>query len=67
MNDSLKWIKARASGGSGGNCVEVASGAGHVYTRDTKRREAGHLTVTAAKWRAFVAGVRAGDFDLDEL
>ncbi|MGW5360636.1 DUF397 domain-containing protein [Actinopolymorpha pittospori] len=57
------WRKASSSG-SGGNCVEVGSSATHVGVRDTKDREAGHIAVPFARWSAFLAGVKAGEFDL---
>ena len=63
MSDGLKWVKATKSGGSGGQCVEVAATAGRTYVRDTKRREAGYLAVDAGTWRAFVAAVKNGAYD----
>lgn len=64
MNDQFSgWKKATASNG-GGNCVEVGTAPGLVGVRDTKDREAGHIAVPAAQWSAFLAGVKAGDFDL---
>lgn len=63
-----RWRKASYSGNGGGNCVEVGrDGDGTVLVRDTK--DLGHGPVcryTPAEWRAFVAGVCAGEFDLDE-
>jgi hypothetical protein len=61
MSDSFKWVKARASGGSGGNCVEVADDTGTVHIRDTKSRERGMLTVDAATWRRFIADVKTSE------
>lgn len=46
-----------------GNCVEVGrSPEGAVMVRDTKDR-AQELTFTDEEWVAFVAGVKAGEFD----
>jgi Domain of unknown function (DUF397) len=46
-----------------GNCVEVGRTAdGAVLVRDTKDR-AQALTFTDEEWTAFVAGVKAGEFD----
>jgi hypothetical protein len=56
--DELHWIKARASGGASGNCVELAKDASNVHVRDTKSRERGMLTVDAATWRAFMADLK---------
>ena len=46
-----------------GNCVEVGRSAdGVVLVRDTKDR-ALQLAFTDDEWGAFVAGVKAGEFD----
>jgi Domain of unknown function (DUF397) len=47
------------------NCVEVAYRAGAVLVRDTKDRAAAVVSVTPEGWRAFVAGIKAGEFDHD--
>nr|WP_192756267.1 DUF397 domain-containing protein [Actinopolymorpha pittospori] len=57
------WRKASCSG-SGANCVEIGASSTHVGVRDTKDREAGHIAVPFAQWSAFLAGVKAGEFDL---
>ena len=47
-----------------GNCVEVGrSPEGKVVVRDTKDRAQEALTFTDEEWVAFVAGVKAGEFD----
>ncbi len=48
-----------------GTCVEVASlPDGGRLVRDTKLGEASPvLRYTSAEWRAFIAGVKAGEFD----
>ncbi len=47
-----------------GNCVEVGrSPEGTVVVRDTKDRAQAPLTFTNEAWVAFVAGVKAGEFD----
>jgi uncharacterized protein DUF397 len=46
------------------NCVEVAYRGGEVLVRDTKNREAALVSVTPEGWRSFVAGIKAGEFDL---
>lgn len=58
------WRKSRASGDGG--CVEVYVGADHVHVRDTKNRSGEILRFTHAEWRAFLKGVRLGEFDLPE-
>ncbi len=51
-----------------GNCVEVGrSPEGAVVVRDTKDHGRGPVhRYTPDEWRAFIAGVRNGEFDLDE-
>ncbi len=66
-SDLTGWRKSSYSGGQGGNCVEVAATDGMILVRDTK--DHGHGPVhrfTAARWGAFVAGVRNGQVDPDD-
>ena len=46
-----------------GNCVEVGKTDGDVLVRDTKDRAQQALAFTDEEWVAFVAGVKAGEFD----
>jgi hypothetical protein len=57
----IAWRKSQASGANG--CVEVADTADYVWVRDTKDREGPVLFFTRNEWTAFLAGVRAGEFD----
>jgi hypothetical protein len=60
-----QWRKSsRSNGNSGNNCVEVAALASAVAVRDSKDRQGPVLIFTTGEWRAFVAGVRADEFDL---
>jgi len=53
------WRKSTRSGGSGGNCVEVADNLpGVVGVRDSKDPSGPALTFAPATWAAFVAGVK---------
>ncbi|HEY3734458.1 MAG TPA: DUF397 domain-containing protein [Streptosporangiaceae bacterium] len=68
---AARWRKSTRSGASA--CVEVAitegskEGSEHVITlRDSKHPDGPVLVFTPAEWDAFVAGVRDGEFDLDE-
>ncbi|MEO3840082.1 DUF397 domain-containing protein [Streptomyces sp. B22F1] len=59
------WVKSTYSNGEGGGCVEWApavAASGVVPVRDSKDPEGPALAFSAAGWRAFVAGVRAGEF-----
>ncbi|OZM75187.1 DUF397 domain-containing protein [Amycolatopsis antarctica] len=59
----LVWRKSSFSGGNG-QCVEVADAPeGGRYLRDTKDRSRAAHFFTDAEWRAFVRGVKAGEFD----
>ncbi|MEV4598403.1 DUF397 domain-containing protein [Amycolatopsis sp. NPDC049253] len=50
---SLEWRKSSYSPNAG-DCVEVATGR-DVHVRDTKDREAGHITVPAPAWRELLS------------
>lgn len=65
------------SGGDGGNwrrspfcataeCVEVVAEQGEVRVRDSKNTLQAPLVFTTDEWSAFVAGVKAGEFDIEE-
>lgn len=72
LNQDGSWFKSSYSDG-GGCCVEVKLDGGNIHVRDSKfRRDSSNaaapeptLAYTPAEWRAFVAGVKAGEFDLD--
>ena len=46
-----------------GGCVEVAKDVDGVRVRDTKNRQGAVLSFTHNEWKAFLAGVRHGEFD----
>ena len=59
------WRKSSRSNGQGGQCVEVAVNLpGIVAVRDSKNPHGPKLIFTPAEWRAFLAGVQDGEFDL---
>ncbi|TDC04137.1 DUF397 domain-containing protein [Nonomuraea longispora] len=58
------WRKSSYSGGNGGNCVEVASNLpGLVAVRHSKDPNGPALIFTPAEWKAFLGGVKLGEFD----
>lgn len=58
------WRKSSLSGSNGGQCVEVAANLpGAVAVRDSKNPDGAKLLFTSAGWRAFVGGIKVGDFD----
>lgn len=60
----LDWRKSSRSNGNGGDCVEVADlPDGSRAVRDSKDRSGPTLLFTPAEWRAFVEGVKLGEFD----
>lgn len=60
MQDDLTqaaWRKSTYSG-SNNECVEVRRTTGSTDVRDSKHRDAGHLTVSSAAWQAFLDATR---------
>ena len=62
-DDELRWFTSSFSGGNGAACVEVAFLPAGVAVRDTKDRALPPHRYAARDWSAFLAGVRAGEFD----
>jgi hypothetical protein len=62
-DDELRWFTSSFSGGNGENCVEVAFLPGAVVVRDTKDRALPSHRYAASEWSAFLAGVRASEFE----
>jgi hypothetical protein len=62
MKSVMNFTKSSHSGGNG--CVEVALLADGVFLRDSKNVDKDAHHFTPHEWRAFIAGVRDGEFDL---
>lgn len=60
--DRLAWRKADSSTANG-QCVEIASAAGNIAIRDSKDPDGPILVYTHSEFRAFLDGVRNGEFD----
>jgi hypothetical protein len=60
-----RWRKSTfSSNGEAGGCVEVAFLTGDTVTvRDSKNPSLAPHVYPAAEWSAFLAGIRAGEFD----
>ncbi|MFJ4897029.1 DUF397 domain-containing protein [Streptomyces sp. NPDC088727] len=55
------WFKSSYSGGSNGECLEVAGGYASVPVRDSKTAPAGPAVVFSADgWASFVGAVKNG-------
>ena len=60
-NTSTNWRKSDFCGTA--SCVEVAQQVDSFLVRDSKNPNGTVLSFDRAEWDAFVAGVRAGNFD----
>ncbi|MEV1286955.1 DUF397 domain-containing protein [Micromonospora sp. NPDC049679] len=60
---SVDWRRSRRCDSN--TCVEVASAGAAVAMRDGKDPDGVILVFSRDDWAAFVAGLRAGDFDAD--
>jgi hypothetical protein len=59
----VTWRKSsRSNDGGYGDCVEVAGLGDEVALRDSKNFSGPVLAITRAEWRAFLGGIRAGEF-----
>jgi hypothetical protein len=60
--DKLTWVKSSYSGGSGGNCIEVAAlPDGGRAVRDSKDPDGPMLAFTPAGWDSFIRAVKNGE------
>lgn len=57
----LAWVISRAC--DGGQCIMVARKGENVVVGNTENPDGPASEFTADEWRAFVAGVKLGDFD----
>jgi hypothetical protein len=58
------WHKSTFSNGSGGNCVETLKLTdGSRAVRHSQNPDGPALIFTSSEWDAFVAGVKAREFD----
>jgi hypothetical protein len=61
----FSWKKSAASGSAG--CVEVATAGDTILVRDSKDPSGPTLIFSSrAEWEAFLAGARAGQFDIQD-
>lgn len=57
----LEWRRSRRC--DSGSCVEVAAVDGNVAVRDSKNPNGPILIFDSQEWRAFILGVKDGEFD----
>jgi len=62
----LDWWKSTRSA-ENGDCVEVSNRSGVVAMRDSKDPSGTVLSFRKDNWRAFIEGVRSGEFDLPDF
>ncbi|MDK1348912.1 DUF397 domain-containing protein [Streptomyces sp. 378] len=59
--DSATWHKSSHSGGSGGDCLEIADGhPSLIPVRDSKTPHGPKLVFRATAWAAFVENLKDG-------
>lgn len=62
----IVWRKSTKCANGGGQCVEAGpleDGSGRVAIRHSVDPDGPIITYSREEWAAFVAGVRAGEFD----
>jgi Domain of unknown function (DUF397) len=59
--ESAAWRRSSLCMNAG--CVEVGAIEGLVVVRDSKLESSPVLSYTPDEWQAFIAGVKAGEFD----
>ena len=58
------WRRSSYCSGAASTCVEVAISTQMVTVRDSKVAASPILRFTPEEWRAFIRGVRAGEFEV---
>jgi hypothetical protein len=61
---AVTWRRSSYCTGAASTCVEVSIGVQMVTVRDSKAATGPILRFTVEEWRAFVQGVRAGEFEI---
>lgn len=62
MSTEIQWQKSSFSTGGGEQCVEIAEHNGEILLRESDDPNT-VTTTTRNKFNAFIAGVKAGEFD----
>lgn len=61
---TMAWKKSSFSGGNDDNCVEARLSGDGVEVRHSKHPDGPSINYTGAEWTAFLAGVKAGEFEI---
>lgn len=61
LDSTTKWYRSTRC--DSGTCVEVAHQDDFVAVRDSKNPDAAVLHFSPPAWRAFVNGIRVGEFE----
>lgn len=67
MTVPQRWDTWRISSFSGeqGNCVQAKPDGGKIVVRHSKYPGGARIHYTTDEWKAFIAGVKNGEFDID--
>ncbi|MFB7274066.1 DUF397 domain-containing protein [Streptomyces sp. NPDC056244] len=57
---TVGWRKSSYSGGSQGECLEVADGYADIPVRDSKNPTGPSLRFRTTNWSSFIAAVKSG-------
>jgi hypothetical protein len=63
VHQHADWRRSRRC--ESGSCVEVAQFADSIGMRDSKLTDSPVLEFTRPAWDAFLAGIRAGEYELN--
>ncbi|SCG15537.1 protein of unknown function [Micromonospora echinofusca] len=59
------WFKSTKSGPNCDNCVDIKfNGGGNVEVRSSRDPQGPTIVFDAGEWDAFIAGAKAGEFDI---
>lgn len=62
MNEQIQWQKSSFSGANGPECIEIAHSGADLLMRESDNPDL-IVSTTSEKFRAFILGVKAGEFD----
>jgi hypothetical protein len=63
MTDPIRTWRKSSYSINASDCVELSDAGDAILLRDSKHPDQGHFTFTRSELAAFIAGVKAGEFD----